>query len=205
MCYCVFMNNILKISQKLLELSDSQGGVFSLADLKNLIASRSKAALYRILSELEASDILKQFCRGFYVTKNFNIQVLSQRICSDSYISFGSVLAKHLIIGSVPTYRIMAVKLGTTKKYSNAEYIIEQFQITEKLFMGFENIDGINIATPEKAFLDTLYFYQRGMKFSFDIYSDIDYGALNRKRIDEYLEVFTNKKYISFVNGVLNG
>ena len=154
---------------------------------------------------MEEASIIKLFCRGFYVTSDFDMLVLSQRICADSYVSFGSVLAKNLIIGSIPKYRIQAVKKGQSRSYQNAEYRIEHFGITPELFTGYENIKGVNIATPEKAFLDVLYYYQKGMKFSFDIYTDIDYDALDRKKIKQYLALYKNKKFVSFVNGVLNG
>ena len=198
------MNTILKITQRLQELSSQQGGVFSAADLKNLIDPINKASLYRILEQMLDAGVIRVFCRGFYVTKDFDIQVLSQRICADSYISFGTVLAKNLLIGSVPKYRLLAVKKGKTRVYENSNYRIEQLRIKPELFTGYENINGVNIATPEKAFLDTLYYYQKGMKFSFDIYSDIDYDGLDRKKLIEYLKLYKNKKYVKFVNGVIN-
>lgn len=204
MCYCERMKTILNISQSLQKFSASQGGVFSIAELKNLIAPNNKAILYRTLKHLEEASILRLFCRGFYVTEDFNIQILSQRICADSYISFGIVLAKNLIIGSTPEYRIQAVKKGQSRVYQNSEYRIEHFGITTELFTGYENINGVKVATPEKAFLDVLYYYQKGMKFSFDIYSDIDYDALDRGKIEQCLALYKNKRFVAFVNGVLN-
>jgi hypothetical protein len=85
------------------------------------------------------------------------------------------------------------------------QYKIEQVGISPPLFTGYANINGINTATPEKAFLDTLYYYQKGKSFSFDIYSDIDYNALDTGRLGKYLKLYKNKKFIAFVKGVLNG
>lgn len=198
------MKTVLKISQSLQSFSASQGGVFSIAELKNLINPANKAVLYRTLNTLEEASIIRLFCRGFYVSGNFDIRVLSQRICADSYISFGSVLAKNLIVGSVPKYRIQAVKKGQSRVYQNSEYRIEHFGIKPELFTGYDNTDGVNTATAEKAFLDVLYYYQKGMKFSFDIYTDIDYNALDRQKIEQYLLLYKNKKFMAFVNGVLN-
>ena len=196
------MKSILSISQKIQEFSAPQGGVFSLADLKSAIDPRNKASFYRILSQLSEAGIIKQFCRGVYVAQDFNLQVLSQRICPDSYISFGTVLARNLLIGSVPSLRLMAVKLGPSRIYEDTTYRIEHLGITKSLFMGYERINGVNIATPEKAFLDTLYYYQKGQKFSFDIYSDIDCDALDRGKVELYLNSYKNKKFVSFANGV---
>lgn len=198
------MNTILKITQKLQELSPAQRGVFSVADLKNLIDPINKATLYRTLKQMVDADIIRVFCRSFYITKEFDPQVLSQRICANSYISFGTVLAKNFLIGSVPKYRLLAVKIGQTRIYQNSDYRIEQLSTKPELFTGYENTNGVNIATPEKAFLDTLYYYQKGMKFSFDIYSDIDYDGLDREKLNKYLKIYKNKKYVAFVNGVIN-
>ena len=198
------MNTILKITQRLQELSPQQGGVFSAADLKNLINPANKASLYRTLKQMLNADVVRVFCRGFYVTKDFDVYVLSQRICANSYVSFGTVLANNLLIGSVPKYRLLAVKIGQNRIYQNSDLRIEQLAIKPELFTGYENINGVNIATPEKAFLDTLYYYQKGMKFSFDIYSDIDCEALDCKKLREYLKLYKNKKYVAFVNGVIN-
>lgn len=204
MCYYENMKTILNILQNLQEFSAGQGGVFSIAELKNLIDPVNKAVLYRTLEKLEEAGIIRLFCRGFYITGDFDIQVLSQRLCANSYISFGTVLAKQLIIGSVPKYRIQAVKKGPSRIYQNSEYRIEHFRVKPSLFVGYENINGVKIATPEKAFLDVLYYYQKGIKFSFDIYSDIDYDAFDRSKLEEYLMLYKNKKFVAFVNGVLN-
>jgi hypothetical protein len=64
---------------------------------------------------------------------------------------------------------------------------------------------GIRKADAEKAFLDTLYFYQLGHRFSFNIYSDIQIDRLDKKRINHYLTHYKNPKFISFVKGVLSG
>ena len=68
----------------------------------------------------------------------------------------------------------------------------------DKKIVGYEVVDGIRVALPEKAVLDTLYFYRRGIRFSFDIYSDIDYSRLNKSIIDEFLLKYKNPVFIGF-------
>jgi hypothetical protein len=198
------MKNTLEISLKIQEFAKLQAGVFSLSDLRNIIFSKNKNELYRTLSQITDVGILKQFCRSFYVTDDFNIKVLSQRICPDSYISFGTVLAESLVIGSIPKHRLMAVKLGKSRTYANKQYHVNHLGITKPLFKGFNNVNGINIATAEKAFIDTLYFYKKGVKFSFDIYTDIDTDALDKTVINKYLEEYKDKRFVSFVKGLIN-
>lgn len=160
--------------------------------------------MYRTLSQITNAGILKQFCRGFYVTDDFDLKVLSQRICQDSYISFGTVLSESLVIGSMPKHRLMAVKIGRSSADANKQYSVNHLGITKSLFKGFNNVNGINIATTEKAFIDTLYFYKKGVKFSFDIYTDIDTDALDKTVINSYLKEYKDKRFVSFVKGLVN-
>ncbi|MEN8221827.1 MAG: hypothetical protein ABFR36_01100 [Acidobacteriota bacterium] len=199
------MKQIVYILKNIEELSPLQNGVFSNGDLKNIIQPNNTAFYYRIVSQLIESGIIERFSREYYITKDVNLSALSQNICSDSYISFGTVLAKNLIIGSVPEYRIRAVKKGPTRVYKNSKYTIEHFKITENLWTGYKTENGINIAFPEKAFVDTLYYYQKGIKFNFDIYSDIYYEELDEIKIKKYLDLYKSKKFVTFVNGVING
>ncbi len=199
------MNKLLETNKQIQKFAPTQKGVFSLGDLKNMIDPLNKASLYRILGKLIEANIIKPFCRGFYVTEKYDIRILSQRICRDSYISFGTVLADNLMIGSIPTYRISAVKLGLSRVYEGEDCRIEQFGIKPELFMGYTNINGVNIATREKAFIDILYYYQKGMKFSYNIYSDIDYSVLDKMLLKKYLVKYNNNKFVTFVNGVING
>jgi len=198
------MKQLLNINSLILKYSETQKGVFSLGDLKNLIGSKNKSHLYRILTKLSEADIIQQYCRGFYVVKGFDLEVLSQRIAPKSYISFGSVLSKHLIIGSVPNYRVLSVKLGPTRYYDNLSYKIEQHSIKEDLFMGYITKKGVNIASPEKAFLDIVYFYQKGMKLSFDIYSDIDFDAFDKNIVLDLLKHYKNNIFNSLVKKLIN-
>jgi hypothetical protein len=61
----------------------------------------------------------------------------------------------------------------------------------------------VNFATPEKAFLDTLCFYQKGWKPSFNIFTDITAARLDRGKIAAYLKRYNNPRFIAFVKGYL--
>ena len=133
---------------------------------------------------------------------------LSQRICPDSAISFGSALAKEMLIGSIPQKTVYAVKIGKTRIYKSPLGQIVHFGFAaagKELWFGYEMAkNGIRYADMEKAFLDTLYFYQKGRKFSFNIYSDIQVDRLNPKKLQKYLMKYKNPKFRTFVQGVLN-
>jgi len=106
------MYSRLEMAERVTVFSSGLRGVFSLADLRNLLQTENRSVFYRGLKALEQAGLLSRFCRGFYITPSFDPMVLSQRLCQDSYISFGNALARHLLIGSVSRYRIRAAKPG---------------------------------------------------------------------------------------------
>ncbi len=185
------------------ELSESQAGVFSTADLRVALSDPHPAAFGRRMRRLIDRQVLSRFVRGFYVASDFDLSVLSQRIAPNSCISFETVLARHLIIGTKPVHRILATKIGRTRRYSNGDFHVEHVGQSSHLFFGFENIDGIRYADPEKAVLDTCYFHLRGRRFAFDIYSDINLQKLDMDRIKKYLRAYRNSKFVAFAEKVL--
>ena len=196
------MKNLYDLNKLIEKYSEKHQGVFSISDLKNLFNDSNPVSLYRKIRTLEAKRILQKFCRGFYTTQHVNLEMLSARINVDSYISFGNVLSRELTIGSIPAKRITCVKTGKKREYENIQGTILYLSIAPDLFFGYKNSSGINYAIKEKAILDTLYFYQKGHKFSFNIYHDIDYDSFNKEIISKYLDKYKNPKFIKFVKGI---
>jgi len=147
--------------------------------------------------------VLRRFCRGFYVTESFDLPTLSQRIAPDSYVSFGTVLARELLIGPRPSRRVEAVKVGKSRTYAGLGYEVVHLHIAPHLAFGYEATDGVQFADTEKAVLDVLYFHLRGRRYPFDIYSGIDFDKLDRVRLDSYLKLYRNPKFVTFARGLL--
>lgn len=198
------MNNVLQDFKLLQKWSEQMGGVYSTSDLSSLLNENSPVGLNRRIRRLEENKVISRFIRGYYTVGDFDAQVLSARLNKNSYISLGTVLAQELVIGSVPARTLYAVKTGRNRTYRNKDFSLQYLGIAPHLFFGFQSRDGVNIATPEKAFLDTLYFYQKGQKYSVDIFTDIDVTRLDRAVITEYLKRYNNPRFISFVKGYLN-
>jgi len=182
-------------------------GVFSTDELRALFGGTHEKSLQRAIHALQASGTLTRFCRGLYVTPDFDLEMVSQRLAPTSYISCGSVLARALIIGAVPQKTVYAVKQGSSRTYRSPVGAVVHFGLgprTRVLWCGFRTTaSGICYADNEKAFLDTLYFYRSGYKFSFDVYSDVDLSRFDDARLRRYLRRYKNPKFVQFVKGVL--
>ena len=184
-------------------LRDAQRGVFSTADLRSALADRHPAALGRRIRKLVEEEVLTRFTRGFYVAQEFSLPVLSQRIAPESCISFETILARETVIGPKPERRVVATKAGPSRRYEARGFVIEHMRVSPDLMFGCEGVDGVRTAHVEKAVLDVLYFHLRGRRYSFDIYSDMNLGRLDRARLKEYLGRYANPKFRAFAEKVL--
>lgn len=190
-------------SRLIQRLSAPLRGVFSTADLQTALAERHPAAFGRRVHALLKERVLQRFTRGFYVAEEFELPVLSQRIAPSSCISFETVLARHLIVGPDPRRRIVATKVGRTRRYAARGLEVEHLSISEHLAFGCKTVDGIRQASAEKAVLDILYFHLRGRRCVFDIYSDLNLGKLDMERVRSYLRHYKNPKFVAFAERVL--
>lgn len=197
--------NLLQIAEKIQRLSPETGGVFSYADLSNIVASGSAVKNSRVISRLIKGEIILKVQRGFYTTKTFDMWLLASRLAPDCYISMDTVLAKEGIIATVPKYSISAVraaKRNKTIKTQLGEIIFHS--IDQSLIFGITTTNrGINVATAEKAYLDLLYFYQKGKRFVIDPLKEINTSKLNKKVIKKYLTRYRNPKFVAFVKGLI--
>ena len=190
-------------AQLLSRLATEQRGVYAKGDLQTAFGEPHPAGFVRRVRALIDHGILRRFCRGWYVAEIFDLATLSQRLAPESYISFGTVLARDLIIGTSPDRQIVAVKTGRPRIYRCDGYVIEHASVTGELLFGFTNLNGVRYANAEKAALDTLYFHLRGRRYPFDIYSDLALLKLDKARLREYLCRYRNPKFVAFVKGVL--
>ena len=184
-------------ANKIVKWADDLDGVFTMPDLKVLFAERTEAALYKKLIGLIEEKLLVKVKRGLYATPTTSLAVISNRINPDAYISTGTVLARNMIIGSVPAYKLQAVKVGRPRIYKFDMGIIEHLSIAPDLFFGFSLCDGLKYASSEKAFIDACYYRYKGKRFSFDLDSDINKEALDANLISHYLTKY-DERFIRF-------
>lgn len=167
--------------------------VLTMSDLRVLFARYSDAAVFKKLEAGVREGFLVKVKQGVYALPTASLASISQRLAPQSYVSTGTILAKALVIGSIPSRRIQAVKVGRSRIYRCTLGVVEHVSVKKDLFFGYETRDGICFATPEKAFLDVCYFLSKGRRFSFDPMQDINLSALNGKRVREYLSAYDRR------------
>lgn len=190
--------NVAMDDRLLRPLAAAQRGVFSKADLQTALGEKHPAAFARRVRALEDLGALRRFVRGWYVAPEFDLPTLSQRLAPRSYVSFGTALARHLLVGSAPARQIMAAKVGPARRYEAHGFEIIHVSVAEHLDFGHAPVDGVQWADPEKAVLDVLSFHLRGRRYVFDIHSDIAFDKLDRDRFREYLQRYRNPRFVRF-------
>jgi hypothetical protein len=200
------MNSLANTIYLIENIASQQRGIFTINDLKKFFETYDSSHLSRKIKPLIEAKFLFKFMRGIYVTKDFNINFLSKRLYPNSVISLATVLADELIIGSVPDKTVYALKLGASKTIKSPLGNLYYFGLSDikLLTLGVYFKKGLSYADREKAFIDTLYFYQSGHSFYFNIYSDLNLDILDKNKIMQYLTNYRNPKFVSFVKGVLN-
>ncbi len=190
--------------EKFNQLDLTLKGVWSIADLSNLIGGGSPLNNMRMIKRLTQSQLIQKMQRGWYVSKNANLLILASRINPKSYVSMEYVLSQNILIGSAPQKIISMMSLGRSRKIKTSLGLIQYFSSSKNLWFGFsKHPEGYLIADPEKAFLDMLYFYNHGVRYVVDPTSEIASEELNQKKIRSYLLKYQNPKFRKFVMNLL--
>ncbi|MBM4349739.1 MAG: hypothetical protein FJ106_07620 [Deltaproteobacteria bacterium] len=161
---------------------------YTIADLEK-VTGLQRNSLYVALKRGVAGGVIERVAQGIYLPMGslISMETLAAQLYLPNYLSFESALAGYGILNLVP-YTITFATPRKTKKSLLRKQEIEFRQISRDLFFGFEMKNGIYIASPEKAFLDQVYFLTRG-KAAID-FDEIDTRKLSMKRLKDYVKSF---------------
>jgi predicted transcriptional regulator of viral defense system len=161
---------------------------YTIADLEK-ITSLPRNSLYVALKRWEVAGIIERVARGIYIPMGGNISLenVAAQLYLPNYLSFESALAKCGILNLIP-YTLTFATTRKTRKYTLRKQEVEFRQISPELFFGYEMKNGMNIALPEKAFLDEIYFVARG-KATLD-FDELDIKKLSIKTLKEFSKRF---------------
>jgi predicted transcriptional regulator of viral defense system len=198
------MKKALDLPILLKEMAPEMGYVFSKGDLAHLFGNRDNTTLDARMRKMIGAGYLKRAMRGYFFTEGAALEDLALKIYPEGYLSIGSALSYHQMIGTSPRWLCHMMTTRPKGKVIKTDIgtIAMSCHQAEQHF-GIINVNGRRYANKEKALIDTCYFYLRGKKFPFNINSDIDISSLEPERLEEYLSCYKNSKFISFVRGLV--
>lgn len=178
------------------QLLKSGKNVFTTQDLALLWKTTEKNYLKTKIYRLVKSGGLRRIRGGVYVIgDNFNPWEAANKLVSPSYVSLSSVLGN---AGIIFQYDSAIYSIARTPKEIVADgkkYIYRR--IAEDIFflrLGIESKNGVDVASPERAILDTLYLEK-------DFYAD-NPDKINWEKCFELAPYYNNKKLTQRLNKI---
>lgn len=135
---------------------------------------------------------ITRLTRGVYVNSRLKAEPsLEEAACfvrTPSYISAEWALHLHGVIIQVPTVCTvvtLSTAVGVTRNLQWRGVAIEYSHIADRLYLGFEAREGFNLAMPEKALLDYIY-YRNALPFE----GELEMEMLDTGRLREMARLF---------------
>lgn len=152
------MNNL----NALQELQKYKKDFYTIRDLQNIFNVPVKSLRVQ-LSRWCKRGVFIRLTKGIYTPYNTDIEVdkVANQIYYPSYLSFESALSYYGILSQIP-YTLTFATQKKSKKLVLKDTQIEYTQLANRLFFGYILENGIYLATPEKALMDTIYLVSKG-------------------------------------------
>lgn len=181
----------------LFKIYESSQTVFSMAGIGMLSGENRDGILAKRLNYYVNGSRLLNPRKGFYAKKNYNPEELACMLFTPSYLSLEYVLQKAGVVFQYDS-RLTAVSyLSRTVEIDGREFYYRRIkgEIMADL-RGIIRNGNINIATPERAFLDVMYL---NAEYYFDNIQPLDYN-----KILSLLPIYGNKRLEKRVKNLFN-
>lgn len=173
-----------------------QGRLFTLSDLADAMGiQRSSAKVF--CSRYVAQGLLIRLKKNLYMRsedwgrlQTTDLFGIANRLQVPSYISLTSALSYHEVTTQVQPGYLESITQKRTVQYEVEGIVFSYTRVQQTLYFGFEKVDGIFMASPEKALLDAMYLQSLG-RYSLDM-AALDMGKIRRDEWARLKKAFPN-------------
>jgi predicted transcriptional regulator of viral defense system len=116
---------------------------------------------------------------------------IANRLQVPSYISLMTAMDYYEITTQMQGNFIESISLKRTIEYEPSGVMFKYYRLQKKYYFDFEKINGLFIASKEKAFIDAVYLYSFG-KYNLDK-SSLDLNKLNKIKIKKLIKAYPEK------------
>jgi len=170
------------------EIYKDKRTVFTLQEIAIIIKEPDFGRLKQRIHYYVNTGKLRNIRRGVYVKENYSSEELACKIFTPAYISLDYVLQKAGMIFQYSEYITIISYLRRIIHINGHE--MNYRKIKNNILYNNSGIinhdNGISMASPERAFLDTLYLNK---EFHFD-----SIHSLNRESVESLLSIYQSKK-----------
>ena len=168
-------------------IQSSPRTVFTLPSLLVGTKEADSTKMTKRLNYYVRNGVLLNLRKGLYAKLEYNEQEIACSMYAPCYISLQYVLQRAGVIfqydSCVTSVSYLSREITIDGKIYSYRKVKEAIIVNRQ---GIVTEDNINIASPERAFLDTVYLYP-------DFYFD-NTGILNKDKVLELLPLYMNKK-----------
>ena len=172
------------------KLYQSPKTVLTIKDIALIWEETNTASLISKIKYYAKQGSLIRLTRGVFAkSKEYDVKELATSIYTPSYISFETVLREAGIIFQHQDSIFVAGPYPATKKIG--DHVIMFRKLKESVLynaLGIKSEKNYSIATPERAFLDTIYL---SPKFCFD-----NLRPINWELCSELVKIYDNKQLV---------
>ena len=171
----------------LYKLYSDKRTVFTLNEIAVLVDEPDFNRIKQNIHYYVRSKKIKNLRRGIYAKENYSCEELACKIYKPSYLSLEYALQKHGVIFQYHSGITGICYLSRTISIEDNNFIFRKIKNIVLIDTNGINMtdEGINIASPERAFLDTLYLYG-------DFYFD-NISGLNKQKIVKMLPIYRSQ------------
>jgi predicted transcriptional regulator of viral defense system len=175
---------------------------FDFATLSKLTNYNNKNTLYKIAQKLERKKLIKRLSLGMFLFSEAEVSEfeIANYVYSPSYISLESALSIYGILSQFP-YTITSITTRKSKKLLIEEKEYQFSKIDETLFWGYEKKGNFLIASAEKALLDSIYFFFKGL-VNID-YAELDLSIINKNLLFKLVKEFNSDQIYNKVKEIV--
>lgn len=167
--------------------------VFTLPEIALLFPQIPYQNLKKRLSYFAQTSSLIKLHRGIYAKPNYNPLELANKLYSPSYISLETVLQKAGI--TFQFYQQIFAMTYVTRSLVVDNHTIAYRRLPKEILLnkqGVENVSGVVMASPERAWLDAVYVYKN---YHFD-----NLGGLNWQKVGELKTLYSSQTLLHRVD-----
>lgn len=172
-------------AEKLRKIRKDYFSYEDIAKVLNIDLNSARVSASRYVKQ----GVLIRIKRNLYVLKekwpNLSLEEkfsLANIIHVPSYISLMTALSYYEITTQIQRNFIESIVINYAKELSIEDVIFSYTKINKHLYFDFLKINNFFIASPEKAFVDSMYLMSIG-RYSFDLTS-IDFNKLDKRKIN---------------------
>lgn len=174
---------------EILKVSEGSAKVYCNRFIKQNLIIRPKRDFY-ILREKWENITLNQ------------LMELANLLQVPSYISLTTALIYYGITSQVQQNFIESISVMRTKEINVESTVFKYFKIKRNLYSGFNKVENLFIAMPEKALIDALYLNAFG-KYRLDLNS-IDFNKFDKEKLNYLLKNYL-PRIRDMIRKILNG